>query len=75
MSSKLGFHIQEYNTVVRDAIQAVQPTTVKVMGNALNAGVMQEVKRIVPETLLIGRFWKDTSEQRYEVIQKAEQCL
>ena len=58
MTSKLGFHIQDYSTPVADAITTVQPSTVKVMGNALNPGVIQDIRQRSPHSLIIGRFWQ-----------------
>jgi hypothetical protein len=59
---KSGFHVQATSPQLMDAILAVQPTVI--VSLAHDGPFWQEVKRALPDTLLIGRLYEDDQDWR-----------
>lgn len=58
--SKLYPHVQNYTPEVREMIRVAQPPYVKLMGGALKAEVINEIKSMVPGVKIIGRYHVET---------------
>jgi hypothetical protein len=57
MTSKLYPHVQAWGNEVKDMIQTTRPQYVKLMGNALKAEVINEIKAMVPGVKIVGRYY------------------